>query len=558
MYKLLIDAIAGFKKEYFDGFAATSLSSPINFNIFKRLPRFVTNIRFSAFNQLSSEPIFNINDLIYLYRPYGFDPAEAIPPFKLHGELSDGAHIFTFDGRHMTFPGKCSYILARDFAEGNFSIVANLANGKLSSISLTDKSGYAEISNDGLLKVGGKASEYPYHKDTLHAWRNYYTVSLLTKYGAAVECSADLKTCHVTVSGFYSGKLRGLLGNGNNEPYDDYLLPNGKITESTSELGNAYRTRQDCEAVTATGDEHPKSHSNEFCSQYFSRDSSLLLCYMFVNPTNYREACEHATHGAAEAQEAACTIVSTYVSRCRQELIPVTIPKACSRCTIGSNPLDVGDEAAVKVPQKQADIVVAFDTGLGKDLSVVQEVVNELKKELKNNGITDVHVAAIGYSANDKYISQYTTNGKLDFKGNFANVESNGPKADAGLTTGIANVDSILDHLQKACKQTQSDLGLSTDALAFQRALRYPFRPTATKTIIAFRSDGIPYSANPVSQRRLTVLTVSNFYKNFQSKLVAGEVSGRLAHERGVGVHAVLPVAVTEPADRAKNIVGKF
>lgn len=398
----------------------------------------------------------------------------------------------------MTFPGKCSYILARDFVEGNFSIVATMDNGKLKSITLTDKSGYLEVNSNSILQSGGKNVEYPHHQGTMHAWRTFHTVSLLTSYGAEVQCSEDLKTCHIRVSGFYSGKTRGLLGNGNSEPYDDYLLPNGKITEKTSDLGNAYRTRQDCAAVTASGDEHPKSHSNEFCSQYFGRDSSLRLCFLFVNPTNFREACEHATHGTGDAQQSACNIATTYASRCRQEHIPVSIPKACSRCSVGTQPLDVGDEVAVKVPQKKADVVVVFDTSLDKQLTVVQEVMNELRKEMKNNGIDDVQVAAIGYNLNDKYLYQYTTNGKLDFKGNFANVKSAGPKEDDVLRTGQPELDATLVTLDKFNKQTTEDLGLSSDARAFQRAMRYPFRPTATKTILAFRSDAIPYSLNPV------------------------------------------------------------
>lgn len=35
--------------------------------------------------------------------------------------------------------------------------------------------------------------------------------------------------CAVHVSGFYHGKLRGILGDANNEPYDDYTLPSGKV-----------------------------------------------------------------------------------------------------------------------------------------------------------------------------------------------------------------------------------------------------------------------------------------------------------------------------------------
>jgi von Willebrand factor type D domain len=502
VYKLLVEAISGLKKDYIDGFSTSSLSSSINFNVFKRLPPFITNIRFSAFNQLRSEPIFNLRDLVYLYRPYGFNPAELIPPFTLHGEISDGSHIFTFDGRHMTFPGKCSYILARDFVGGNFSVVANMADGKLKSIALTDKSGHIEINNDAVLQSGGKNVEYPYHQNTLHAWRTYHTITVLTEYGTEVQCSVDLKTCHVRVSGFYSGKTRGLLGNGNNEPYDDYLLPNGKITESTSELGNAYRTRQDCEAVTASGDDHSKSSSNQFCSEYFGRDSSLRLCFLFVNPSNYREACEHATHGAAEAQKEACNIATTYASRCRQEHIPVSIPKVCSSCNVDGKSLDIEDEVSVKVPQKQADIVVVFDTALDKQQTVVQELVNEIRRELKNNGISDVQVAAIGYSADNKYFSQYTTNGKLDFRGNFANLKSVGPRDEDTLKTGNSDVDAALNSIEKSNLQTKEDLGLSPDARAFYQAMKYPWRPTATKTIIAFRSNGVPYSGNPVRNKK--------------------------------------------------------
>lgn len=493
-----MEAISGFKKEYIDGFSTTSISSPINLDVFKRLPPFITNVRFSGLNQLRSEPIFNLRDLVYLYRPYAFNPLELIPPFTLHGEISDGSHIFTFDGRHMTFPGKCSYILARDFSEGNFSVVANMDNGKLKSISMTDKSGHMEVNSESVLQIGGKASEFPLHRQTLHAWRNYHTVSLLTAYGAEVECSVDLKTCHIRVSGFYSGKTRGLLGNGNGEPYDDYMLPGGKITESTSELGNAYRTQKSCAAVTESGDNHPKSHSNEFCAQYFSRDSSLRLCFLFVNPTNYREACEHATHGAANAQQAACSIASTYASRCRQEFIPVSIPKACSSCKVGNQPLEVGDDVAVKVPQKQADVVVVFDTNLGSHATLIQEVVNEMRKELKTNGIGDLHIAAIGYNKNEKYLYQFTTNGKLEFKGNFAQLKPTGPKEDEVIKTGNSEVDTTLNFLEQSRRQSAEDLALSADARAFQRAMKYPFRPTATKTIVAFRSDGIPYSLNPV------------------------------------------------------------
>lgn len=130
----------------------------------------------------------------------------------MHGEIADGSHFFTFDGRHMTFAGGCSYILARDFSEGNFSIIASMNSGKMKSITVHDKNGWIEVNSETGLKFKDKDSEFPVHDKTLHAWRNFNTFSILTQFGASVECSTDLKLCHVEVSGFYSGKTRGLMG----------------------------------------------------------------------------------------------------------------------------------------------------------------------------------------------------------------------------------------------------------------------------------------------------------------------------------------------------------
>lgn len=209
IYNLLFDALQAFKKEYLDTINTSSTALPFSLDVLKRLPPLFSNVRFSLISQLASEPIVSLKDVLYLYRPYAFNPLETIPPFTMHGEISDGAHIFTFDGRHMTFPGECSYILARDFVEGNFSIVANLKDGKMKSITVADKNGHLEVNSDGALKFKDKDADFPVHDGTTHAWRDFFTVTLFTTFGANVECSADLMTCHVTVSGFYAGEFDG-------------------------------------------------------------------------------------------------------------------------------------------------------------------------------------------------------------------------------------------------------------------------------------------------------------------------------------------------------------
>lgn len=60
---------------------------------------------------------------------------------SVQGSIAGGQHIFTFDGRHLTFPGSCKYVVSQDAVDGNFSIVITLENGNAKAINVVDKSG---------------------------------------------------------------------------------------------------------------------------------------------------------------------------------------------------------------------------------------------------------------------------------------------------------------------------------------------------------------------------------------------------------------------------------
>lgn len=81
--------------------------------------------------------------------------------------------------------------------------------------------------------------------------------------------------------------------------------------------------------------------------------------------------------------DAACNIAFTYAKRCRNERIPVSIPGQCAKCLVGEKEVEVGDEFAVKTPQKMADIVMVVDTELAHFEELVQTVTVDLRKELK-------------------------------------------------------------------------------------------------------------------------------------------------------------------------------
>lgn len=530
-------------------------SLPISFEGFKRIS-YIWSFKFSPLNCIREGNCFSIRDVLN-YRPYGFEISELLPPFSLHAHLGDGQHIFTFDGKHITFPGSCSYILAQDVANGNFTLVANLEGGKLKSISLYDQADVIEVDKSGIVSLNGAPSELPLHNRDVHAWRRYYSVSLLTKYGVHVFCSTDLRVCHVTVSGFYHGRLRGLLGNGNNEPYDDFLQPNGQVADNDAAFGNSYGVGS-CAPVAPVA--HAHSHgSDPICSELFSTGSGLRTCFFFVSNRNYREACDHATASAANKEDAACNIALLYASACRLEKIPVLLPSRCAKCNVNAKEVEIGNDFPVELPQKLADGVIVIDTGIGEPVSkLVDSVVNDLRKELKNRGFDDVRLGVIGYNLNEKYISIYTTKGQLDFTGSFPGSVK-GPEKEQPVKTGDEKIDKFVEKVFTAIDRISEDFIQTPDAKAFREAVDFPFRASASKFILATRSTDLKYSS-PVNIKNLTInfIQLTNRLV-FQIKILLAGISAGVTKVQGIQVHSLVPVndfSVGDAGD-VKKIVGK-
>lgn len=70
--------------------------------------------------------------------------------FTVRAVVVNGEHIFTFDGRHLTFPGNCRYVLAHDYVDRNFTLLMQMAGGKPKALVLEDKNGVViELKDNG-------------------------------------------------------------------------------------------------------------------------------------------------------------------------------------------------------------------------------------------------------------------------------------------------------------------------------------------------------------------------------------------------------------------------
>lgn len=94
--------------------------------------------------------------------------------FSVRSVIVNGQHIFTFDGRHMTFPGNCRYVLTHDHVDRNFTLLMQLANGQPKALVLEDKSGNViELKDNGQVRS----------LDTIYSFKKAdYTITKKRRY----------------------------------------------------------------------------------------------------------------------------------------------------------------------------------------------------------------------------------------------------------------------------------------------------------------------------------------------------------------------------------------
>uniref|UniRef100_A0A0K8UGI2 Apolipophorin n=2 Tax=Bactrocera latifrons TaxID=174628 RepID=A0A0K8UGI2_BACLA len=460
-----------------------------SFDVFDKLPS-ILSFRFSVFNFLLNENWENVFSEKYLKSWIFFND------FNLHGHIADGHQIFTFDGQHYSFPGSCKYILTQDSVDNNFTVIAHLNNGKLKAIILTDRDGnFAEISDSAALKINGRETEFPQHFNGIHAWRLFYTIWLYSEYGIEIMCTQDLKICNIKVDGFYTSKTRGLLGNGNAEPYDDLIQVDGTIAQHYASFSNGYGIGK-CVPITAKpADEIGRS---EICTEIFSLESPLTTGYIFENPAPYRSRCDAAVAEASEKEKeaAACLIATAYGSALKLKEIPTQLPSRCLKCAGVVGQRELGQEFTVKIPSNKADIVFVVDLEISSTVlsNLVAPVVLEVRDSLKTRGFTDVQIGVIAYNETQLYPAVLTSDGgKINYHGNLNNVRLNGPKNICLHCLSQEVADPKVVEIFKGIESLFRSIIPQSDEKAFRLALNYPFRAGSAKSIVGVRSNTLDF-----------------------------------------------------------------
>lgn len=223
-----------------------------------------------------------------------------------------------------------------------------------------------------------------------------------------LECNIKFNLCTLELSGWYYGKIAGLLGTMNNEQFDDNLGSNKLLLKDTGSLARSWSIDKDCTDATnyVNKTQHQDKTISTFCNELFvNKSSEFGICFGVIEPAKYADMCL-STFTETEA----CTVAMSYMQKCMFHDTYLRIPDRCTTCTmINGSQIAEGDFKRLendKVP-RSADVVFIVEAkSCNRDLKLnnsMELLITQLSKELNDRNLTANRWSLVAFGGDGVY-----------------------------------------------------------------------------------------------------------------------------------------------------------
>lgn len=313
---------------------------------------------FRIFNGVNVS-LFSIDVFEYYTNPYVW-----LPPFKARSLMVGSRHYITFDKRFISLnhqyayiennqkPDTCSYVLANDFVDFNFTLTQEpsiaVYNDKLLStrkLAIVADGNIIDIDLIGTtVRINrNSTTALPIQIGDTIIYRDWDILVIRSTNGFELNCNLQFDFCWFEISGWYYGKTAGIMGTVNNEIYDDFLTSNHVITKDIIEFKQSWALNHNGHIDKCKHELKDNKHtiSNELlniCDMYFlSKISPFANCFATVDSRPFYDMCldmgsnsiTNFTHNEHPAQKGACAVALAYMESCSDENLPLRIPEIC-------------------------------------------------------------------------------------------------------------------------------------------------------------------------------------------------------------------------------------
>ncbi|XP_053673666.1 uncharacterized protein LOC128723926 [Anopheles nili] len=403
---------------------------PMSWHAFNETPKFeeIPEIKFiSDIQDMFSGSNTTIWTLYNDICPYS-NPQMWLPPFKSIGLLIGSRHYMSFDKRFVSMDlrasetNRCRYLLAHDYHNRTFTLLLEpsvLANGRSSrKITLiTDDHTLSIDVFDISVKINDKdATALPAMIGTeTVAYRESDLLYIASQRGFMLACSLRYHLCWLELHGWYFGKIAGLLGTMNNEPFDDHITATNLYSASDEEFLNSWAL-PGCETPVTTTNHTSNFYSasnelSQLCDSFFRHKLSYFAsCFAVVDVTPFYEMCLDLGHNLQKESDAiptdrgACTAALAYIEACAIEGTLLRVPNNCISCSM-MNGSHVPEGSFVPLRDedvpKAADIVFIIEAKPCNEQFVqtksISLLVESINRELQDLGIHDTRYGVIAF-----------------------------------------------------------------------------------------------------------------------------------------------------------------
>ncbi|EDW03099.1 uncharacterized protein LOC6561417 [Drosophila grimshawi] len=471
---------------------------PMSWHAFNETPKFEEipeyRILYKAQNFLS-EANSSIIMKLYNLRTH-LDPKTWLPPYYSRALLIDSRHYMTFDQRfvglnlnfeQLTNGGRneqCSYLLAHDFFQRNFTLLLEPAgqpltgpgNNKISTRKLSFIANgqliEIDLGTDHITVNGNRQPVLPLKLGAVNIYQELDILSIVSDAQFSLHCNVQFDLCWFEVSGWYFAKTAGLLGTLNNEPYDEYTMSNHLISNQPQEFTDSW-SLQRCRQNQLAKTEAISKEVSQACDSFF-HSGILSACSDIVNPAPFYEMCldlgmkSQPIRPGHPAVKGACTAALAYIETCTTLKVPMRVPDQCVFCQLSNGsyvPEGTFMELSGADIPHSSDVVFIVEAkpcnANLKEAKSIMTIVSSIEEQLRAAKLTNNRYAVVAFGG----VSPYEKPRSIIYEHNVFTSNPN-QLADyfAHISTGNGSSNDIL--------------------MAISTASRLNFRPGVSKTFI--------------------------------------------------------------------------
>ncbi|XP_045482614.1 uncharacterized protein LOC123686485 [Harmonia axyridis] len=406
---------------------------PMSWHAFNETPNFHEIPEIKALYDVQSFFVSshtNFWNFYYDYKPYT-DPSEWFPPFKAQAMIIGTNHFVTFDKKFFDFKEDCSYLLASDMKDHNFTLVISYGQGVDSHelLLLVNKTVVRINIFTDVIKVGDSPrSQLPIEIDDTFIHRDSGMITVESSSGFLLECNIKFKVCTFEVSGWYFGKTAGLFGTINNEPSDDFLSSTKQRhnASNTSSFARSWALDKKC-ARSVAPFKPRRNDTNKQVAQlcddlYSNKLSQFESCFERISKQPFLDMCM-----TSRTLEEACSSAAAYTTLCSSENTPLRMPDSCIMCHLPNGSLIYEGELArftSQNTQPSADVVFLVESKRCNENVTsknMKMLFDSLDAELEAKSFTGNRYSVVLFGGNGVFADPRvrSLNGKI-----FTNIQS--------------------------------------------------------------------------------------------------------------------------------------